>query len=180
MYYRITPRPRRTHYPSAAHRRSYARRTQRRTRLRHRRPANGTSRGWCRLTGLAQLMLTTTACLPSATSGSCKPGRPATRQPAPRRRRSRRKPAAVGERPSARSPPLPAAIAPAPSSRRRTTPRHGDQDGLPRIPATHSARSRPSAAHSIGTPRNVRPRCEDHQDPHVNKAPRNAKTSRWS
>jgi hypothetical protein len=66
--------------------------------------------------------------------------RPATRQPAPRRQR----PAPENPPPSAndsqRSPPLPGRHRhPHPAAAANTTPRHGDQDGLPRIPATHSA-----------------------------------------
>ena len=65
-------------YPSKAHRRSYARRTgAERGFATAKDPAtNDISRGWCRLMGLAPLMLFTVTCSSSATSASSPPGTP--------------------------------------------------------------------------------------------------------
>ena len=78
-------------YPSAAHRRSYARRTgAERGFATAKDPAtNDISRGWCRLMGLAPLMLFTTTLLIVRNQRILQRlERPAGRQRAPRRRRA--------------------------------------------------------------------------------------------
>ena len=96
-------------YPSAAWRRSYARRTgaERGFATVKDPAANDIARGWCRLMGLAPLMLFTTTLLIARNQRIlARLERPAGGQPAPRRRRAaRREPVNGAARPSPCSPP---------------------------------------------------------------------------
>ena len=128
-------------YPSAAHRRSYARRTgAERTFSTAKDPAsNNIARGWCRLMGLAPLMLWL-ACLLAVrnqrilTAWTARQDDNARRAAAglpPRTRRRRRKTlASLGHRSPAitLAPPIPR---PSPAHPRSPRPRHGGHNLLP-------------------------------------------------
>ena len=95
-------------YPSAAHRKSYARRTgAERTFSTAKDPAsNNITRGWTRLTGLHPSRSGSPACSPSATSASSPPGTPArTTTPAAPPPACPPRPAAGAARPSPTWPP---------------------------------------------------------------------------
>jgi hypothetical protein len=140
-------------YPSAAHRRSYARRTgAERGFATTKDPATtSTARGWCRLMGLTTLLLFTTTLLITATSASSTPGTPGkpTTSAAPpgaypRTRRRRRKTLAA-----------PATAGPALAPRNSLSTRHHrDRQGAPACPQTLKTRS--------PQPRTHRTRSEQH------------------
>ena len=172
-------------YPSAAHRRSYARRTgAERGFATAKDPAtNDISRGWCRLMGLAPLMLFTTALLIVRNQRILQAWnarqddnhhRAAKGLPPPtrRRRRTTLTTLAATSRPKHRPPRAAAA---------RTTPRHEEQDPLPQSPATHPAGTltvssplRPATPAECQTPMRRSPKPKREQGPHEN-----VKTS-WS
>ena len=165
-------------YPSAGHRRSYARRTgaERGFATAKDRATNDISRGWCRLTGLAPLMLFTTTLLIVRNQRILHAWN--ARQEENQRRATQGlppKPAAADARPSPRSPPPPGR-----HKRRHVyrTPRQHASPGTESQtchPKTGHPASSHTARHQPITLRkhqqNVRPGCEDHQGPNVNKAP---------
>ena len=165
-------------YPSAAWRRSYARRTgAERGFATAKDPAtNDISRGWCRLMGLAPLMLFTTTLLIVRNQRILAAWNARQEEnPAPRR-----------QRPAPENPPPPpqdphrarrhrhAAIDADTSSAgtASTTPQARRAKPAARNPSrSQPAHGTASAQHGQPHQQNVRPGCEDHQGPNVNKAP---------
>ena len=135
---------------------------------------NDISRGWCRLMGLAPLMLFTTALLIVRNQRILHAWNP--RQEENQRRAAKGLPPekpAVGARPSPRSPPG--------RHRRRHIQRRRRQHASPGKESqtchpkarqhTQQAHRQASAHHGQQYQQNVRPGCQNHQGPHVNKTP---------
>ena len=168
-------------YPSAAHRRSYARRTgaERGFATVKDPAANDIARGWCRLMGLAPLMLFTTT--PADRPQPAHPGRlehPAGRKPAPRRQRpARREPGAGAARTLATLAAAAAALDPArpraPGHRQREQPapqpRHAGSTA--REPARRTAESATSDSTRRTRHRSNRQQRAGMSDPNVKMVP---------